>query len=186
MTHYNSLTWTADQVGFLLGQWNGGASAADIARCLHTTRNAILGKIHRLRKYGVITRPREFTGRIATVRPKKRKKPASRPLTAAKQRPRSQRSGKAPAAPRLVLAGAAHTPRKPMTIGQLEPAHCRYICDEPSADALYCGDHVEGDGSWCAHHRALVFSTPEPTKRKTTTTGDKLKFAERVLAGGIR
>lgn len=41
--------WTNDRNQLLINLWDQGLSAADIARQLHTTRNAILGKKFRLR-----------------------------------------------------------------------------------------------------------------------------------------
>jgi GcrA cell cycle regulator len=50
--HSPSVAWTEDRVGVLLNLWREGKSASDIAGYLHVTRNAAIGKLHRLGELG--------------------------------------------------------------------------------------------------------------------------------------
>jgi hypothetical protein len=59
------MKWPEEQVEVLKALWSDGRSASQIAHELHTTRSAILGKIHRLRlnnrdpsKSHCVSRPR--------------------------------------------------------------------------------------------------------------------------------
>ena len=56
------------------------------------------------------------------------------------------------------LARMASTPvaSKRVPITEVGFAQCRFVVDDRSFPALCCGEPTLG-GSWCAHHRALVF-----------------------------
>ena len=42
------MDWTAKRVGALIAFWNQGLSASEIGRRLDVTKNAVVGKVHRI------------------------------------------------------------------------------------------------------------------------------------------
>ena len=78
------MSWTDDRIATLKQLWNGGHSASIIAAKLgDTTRNAVIGKVHRLG----LARPRQHTSVARASRPRSsyptrpgHEKPASRSL----------------------------------------------------------------------------------------------------------
>lgn len=42
------MDWTAKRVGALIAYWNRGLSANEIGRRLSVTKNAVIGKVHRI------------------------------------------------------------------------------------------------------------------------------------------
>ena len=47
-----------------------------------------------------------------------------------------------------------------VTLADIEPDQCRYPLGGPKERAVhFCGEKTDG-GSWCHHHRAIVFQKP--------------------------
>lgn len=158
-----SFLWAEDEiirVGELLAK---GYSAGQIAPHLGVTRNAIVGIVGRNEKLKAIGFKRPPGGswrRGVTARP-------TQALTAAPPKPR---------VPKYMLPGqgrpkkaptAAQPARKDVltSVGQpimaLGAFQCRFEVNEaePGDEHLFCGR--EALGSWCEHHRRLVFSSPK-------------------------
>lgn len=151
--------WTDERVELLRKLWGDGLSASQIARQLGgVTRNAVIGKVHRL----------GLTGRAAPSRPQRtvfRAPSAPRPL-----RPRESVPSRTPAAakakpatrpaPRYVDEGPGIA--TPMTIG----AHmCKWPIGDPCADHFtFCGRRSEA-GPYCCEHASVAY---QPASKKKT------------------
>ena len=152
--------WSEDSVADLTRMWNvEGKSASEIARILGrgATRNAVIGKVHRL---GLAQRGRP--ARLALSIPKREPRPfqhRSWPRTvapAAITRP-------APAPTRSVVAPAGE--RK--TIVDLGPRECGYGVEGEGADMLFCAAPVVGRSRFCACHGGLThLPTPKSSMGK--------------------
>ncbi|WP_293678797.1 GcrA family cell cycle regulator [uncultured Phenylobacterium sp.] len=134
-------TWTDDRVQTLSRLWQEGASASQIARNLGgVTRNAVIGKIHRL----------GLSGRAAPSAPGARR---AKPKREQRLRPRY-----AAAPPRLVA---------PPEIGlanvvSIQRGQCRWPMGDPLAeDFCLCGRKAVR-GAYCDPHGALAY---RPTDR---------------------
>lgn len=64
-------TWTEEQIAELKSLWDHGDSASVIARQMKTTRNAILGKVHRLGLEPRGARNGSFYGSMPAAKEKK-------------------------------------------------------------------------------------------------------------------
>lgn len=152
--------------------WIAGLSASQIAaRIGGVTRNAVIGKVHRLRLSGRVTPTRKVT------RPKRRE--SFTDLGALSGNPHTVRS----AADRLdgalgvkigkivprvyaepeehtAAMAAADTPppqAKMVKLLDLEPHHCRWpIGDARTADFGFCGCTKAPVGSYCEHHAKMA------------------------------
>lgn len=68
--HSPSVGWTEDRVGVLLNLWREGKSASEVAGYLHVTRNAAIGKLHRLGELGERkAAARRWNGRVIVRHP---------------------------------------------------------------------------------------------------------------------
>lgn len=153
-----SATGSDDRVDTLRALWTEGLSAAQIARQLGgVTRNAVIGKIHRL----------ALGGRAAPSAP------GRAPRAAAPRSPRPARAVPAPR-PRHSRAHASATaPEGPGLVDDLAhlPAHaCKWPIGDPkqpgfsfcgrSAEGRYCAAHervgVQPDTAWRAHRDPVV------------------------------
>ena len=135
--------WSDDRVTTLSKLWLDGLSASQIAKQLGgVTRNAVIGKVHRL----------GLSGRGAPSAP------ARAPRVTA---PRARRLARAiaPRPPRPVLVAAlAVAPEGPGLVDNLVhlAAHtCKWpIGDPKSPEFSFCGRR--SDGRYCARHEALA------------------------------
>jgi GcrA cell cycle regulator len=144
-------TWSDAAVETLTVLWTAGdLSAAAIARRLGVTRNAVLGKVHRLGlSQGRSPRPRLSNPKRAKPRPRRapaRPPPATRLVTGQAQT-------------REATAAVPHAP----LAARLEdlPAHaCRWPIGDPKRpDFGFCGRRVEA-GPYCGPHRGLAYQPP--------------------------
>ena len=152
--------WTDDRVGALKKLWLEGQSASQIAKALGggVTRNAVIGKVHRL----------GLSGRAAPSQPARTTFPraATRPRPAAPAAP-----VQAPSAPRRIEAAAprpvmvaqpvapAPAPELPGTATVLTlGAHmCKWPIGDPSSrEFSFCGRRAS-EGVYCVEHARVAY-----------------------------
>jgi len=140
-------TWTEDRIAIVTREWTNGHSAGQIALKIGCTRNAVIGKVHRLGLCGPKLAAR-------TTRPPK---PAA-PLHGAVYVLRRPKYAKAKTlTPEHLRAIAAMEPIGP-AIEHANADQCRYIRD--AHDTPICGRRTLA-GSWCKDHARLVY---QPSK----------------------
>src|SRR5690606_32424332 len=149
--------WTDDRVAMLKKLWQDGLSASQIAKQLGgVTRNAVIGKVHRL----------GLSGRAAPSQPARTTYKAPRA-----PRPVSQ----APAAPRRVAAepAAAQQPAPRPVYRVEEPgsatvltlgAHmCKWPIGDPSTESFtFCGRRASDGAPYCQEHARVAYQ-PQQT-----------------------
>lgn len=150
--------WTDERVEMLKRLWLDGLSASQIAKQLGgVTRNAVIGKVHRL----------GLSGRAAPSHPSRTTFKAPRPARPASQpapRPRTiEPRALQPAAPRPVpfveLPGTATV----LTLG----AHmCKWPIGDPSTDNFtFCGRRAGDEGPYCIDHARVAYQPPQSRKK---------------------
>ena len=169
------MSWTDERVEQLRQHWLEGKSASQIATLLGhgLTRNAIIGKVHRLGLAGRAKAPSSAPSRPRTSSPQ----PASHhsaPPRAATVAQRIVRGATALAmAPLTELEAETEVYESvvlPMslrvTIVELKEAMCRWPLGDPtSPDFRYCGSPVAG-GPYCAHHGRLAYQPAQDRRRE--------------------
>lgn len=140
------MTWTDERIAELMKLWQQGLSAAEIGRELGVSKNAVVGKAHRLKlpsRPSPIKRQPGGPRRRSTPRPKAARRKAAKP----KSGPRL-RSRPAPVAPRPVM--------------RLDPkgSKCLWPIGDPGdPDFHFCGEiSVEGK-PYCPDHCARAYIT---------------------------
>lgn len=153
--------WTDERVESLKKLWQDGLSASQIAKQLGgVTRNAVIGKVHRL----------GLSGRAAPSKP-------ARPVFKA---PRPARPAAAPAAPRRIAEPVAAQPssqpvQAPVRYIEEAPgsatvltlgAHmCKWPIGDPSSDSFtFCGRRQD-DGPYCMEHARVAYQPAQTKKR---------------------
>ena len=141
-------TWTEARIEVLTALWREGRSASGIARELGgVTRNAVIGKVHRL-GLGGRARPAPPGSRRAGSPKAERPAPPRR-------RPRVVRAW--PVLPQLVtepepLQGLADV----VSVGRHD---CRWPIGEPRAEGFTLCGRPAARGAYCAPHGALAYRT---------------------------
>ncbi len=145
------MPWTCERTDLLKTLWHGGLSATAIAERLGgITRNAVIGKVHRLglagRKKGARarSRPRGNTSFDKSRRPL-RQRPARRSSARAGKRPKAR-----------IPPTLTPPPENRITAGTLTAFTCRWPEGDPKhADFHFCGRVKAPAGPYCPHHAAV-------------------------------
>jgi GcrA cell cycle regulator len=146
------MTWTNERVDALKKLWHDGLSASVIAgRIGDTTRNAVIGKVHRLGLAGRMTqsrirseRPRATYIFVARGRSKKQR---ALPLTA-----------RAPHRHSVMLPELAPPPAGTVTIATLTSDSCRWPIGDPKTHGFhFCGRPARFNCPYCDYHAAIAY-----------------------------
>jgi GcrA cell cycle regulator len=137
--------WTDDAVETLTRLWRqGDLSAAMIARRLGVTRNAVLGKIHRLG----LSRPRRPRP-VAIAPPPRPAKP--RPVASARRAPASAPVRMSPQPTAEIGPGLV------ARLEDLPMQACHWPLGDPqAADFAFCGRRAE-TGPYCPAHAGMAY-----------------------------
>jgi GcrA cell cycle regulator len=153
------MTWTDDRVATLKHCWKDGFSASQIAQRLGgVTRNAVIGKLHRLKLAGRTKPSRRATSTRARSCSQVSRRPAgnSRRTSAF-----PTRHSPAPAKPTRppILPELGPAPQRPVTVRTLTPRTCRWPEGDPkSPDFHFCGRSKTNEVlPYCDHHAAIAF-----------------------------
>lgn len=147
--------WTDERVETLKKLWLDGLSASQIAKQLGggVTRNAVIGKVHRLGLSGraAPSKPARTVVRVARPRPS--------PAPVAPRRPSVPAVAAAPA-PTVVARREEPGSATVLTLG----VHmCKWPIGDPSSrDFTFCGRGT--DGTYCAEHARVAY---QPVQKKT-------------------
>ncbi len=171
------MAWTDERVELLKKLWAEGLSARQIADQLGgVTRNAVIGKVHRLGLSG-----RATTSRAKTMRPRKKRVDSGvkTAIGSGSQAPRPAVSVKAASphqSPGLEnFPTAMITPIDELvipladrvTMETLKEKHCKWPIGDPSEDDFhYCGHNRHGDGVYCEFHTAKAYQPARRSARK--------------------
>jgi GcrA cell cycle regulator len=154
--------WTDERVELLKKLWQDGLSASQIAKQLGgVTRNAVIGKVHRLGLSGRATPSKPARNVFKAPRPARPAQVASAPRRVAE--PMSHHTP-APAPVRYVdeAPGSATV----LTLG----AHmCKWPIGDPAMDNFtFCGRR-SGDGPYCHEHSEVAYQPTQSKKRSGAT-----------------
>lgn len=163
------MSWTEDRVEMLKKLWTEGHSASQIANQLGgVTRNAVIGKVHRL----------GLSGRATPSRPVKRPPRLARPRPAPQRVDRVNRKPAAEdAAPARQLPAVAHRDHEPLepaklsngetaNVLNLRESMCKWPIGDPmDKEFAFCGRAASG-GPYCAEHAKVAFQPKKSRTRK--------------------
>ncbi len=172
------MNWTDERVELLRKLWSEGLSASQIAAQLGgVSRNAVIGKVHRLKL--------SSRGRAAPAQT--RQKRAPKPAGAPKSAPRAS-SAPARHAPQTIGATALKveydvdampiTERKPqqdvvvpiarrLKLVDLSERTCKWPIGDPLDEEFhFCGHESGESGPYCQYHARLAFQPASERRRR--------------------
>jgi GcrA cell cycle regulator len=159
-----SMSWNDERVELLKKLWNDGLSASQIAGELGgVTRNAVIGKVHRLGLSG-----RAKTQTAAAPRARKAPSPSVRSAPMRTMSAPQMRGNTALAAQPMMeaMVEVQLEPRMdvvvPMSrrvqIMELREGMCKWPIGDPMhADFVYCGGDCTFGTPYCSHHSAVAY-----------------------------
>lgn len=165
------MNWTDERVELLKKLWSDGLSASQIAAELGgVTRNAVIGKVHRL---GLSGRAKP----AASPAPRARK---PRPATnGAAAQPRPIVQGNTVLAPVMRAAVEPETETLPDPVAKVMPMGerctildlteftCRWPVGEPGKDDFfYCGSRTKTGLPYCAFHARIAYQPVQDRNRR--------------------
>ena len=151
--------WTDERVELLKKLWQDGLSASQIAKQLGgVTRNAVIGKVHRLGLSGRAT--------------------PSKPARTTFKAPRPARPVAAPSAPRRIAEPMSlHPQQAPTPVRYVDEAPgtatvltlgahmCKWPIGDPSLDSFtFCGRR-SGEGPYCQEHSQVAYQPAQARKK---------------------
>jgi GcrA cell cycle regulator len=148
------LNWTDDRVEQLKNLWTEGLSASQIARALGgVTRNAVIGKVHRLGLAGRASPSRSERPRLPMA-PKVSMRTHVPPAPVVEEDP-------------LTFDDGSHA-----TVLTINDRMCRWPIGDPSADEFhFCGRSPKGGSPYCEAHARKAYQPQQQRRDKGRMTG---------------
>ncbi|MGE3301867.1 MAG: GcrA family cell cycle regulator [Hyphomonadaceae bacterium] len=153
--------WTDDRVATLRKLWTDGLSASQIAKQLGgVTRNAVIGKVHRLGLAGRATPSRPAKRIVRAARPRVHAGLPSRPRTIPSLAPLAELPP--PLEPQALPDGSV------ASVLTVTDRMCKWPIGDPAdMKFAFCGREA-CDGPYCAEHARHAFQPQAPRRRKVT------------------
>ena len=182
------MNWTDERVELLKKLWSDGLSASQIAAQLGgVSRNAVIGKVHRLKLSGrgktTKTTPRTkkttdtVTNTTTTARTSRAAVPQTAAPAAATPRPSTSSVGATALKVEFVADAVSEIEERPsadvvvpmsrhLTLLQLSETTCKWPVGDPLSDDFYfCGADSGESGPYCAFHAKLAFQPVSERRR---------------------
>jgi|TARA_B100001094_G_C17935399_1_gene672838 GcrA cell cycle regulator len=161
------MSWTTEKVDKLKELWSKGHTASQIAEMLgDTTRNAVIGKAHRLdlearapSKQSAVPRSRDNKQIKRTAAPTSRK-----------------------AKFQSILLDKNFEPENPKSLENLTESTCKWPIGHPNEEKFYfCGRKPEGEFPYCKLHVLYAFQ-PKGSKEEVLDKDDEVPgFIEKKI-----
>jgi|SRR5690554_988377 len=141
------MAWTPERIEELTRLWNAGLSASAIGKQLGVSKNAVVGKAHRLK---LPARPSPIRRKAKSTTPARKPAPTLSPTTATT----------APAEAPSVPIKEEPKPRPPMvrTRELPSPRKCQWPIGDPTKpDFHFCGAEAVPSKPYCEEHCAIAY-----------------------------
>lgn len=142
------MSWTDDRVSLLRRLWGEGHTAAEIAKELGgVTRNAVIGKAHRLK----------LSNRVSPIQ--QNRKPANKNVA---RKPSVSgevvRPAPAPARVEPQVADVVSSSGDVYSLMDLQPRMCRWPSGDPKKEGFgFCGAKTVSGIPYCAEHAKIAY-----------------------------
>ena len=155
------MSWTDERVATLSKLWADGLSASQIAAELGgVTRNAVIGKVHRLGLSG-----RAKPASSSAKRAKRSKNYSSKPRTTSRSTPALRTSDGANL--RSVVEDLVAPESLKLSLVELTETTCKWPHGDPTEDDFhFCGCKTKEDSPYCEYHSKLAFQPVTDRRRE--------------------
>lgn len=156
------MEWNEESIARLRALWAEGLSTAEIGRRMAISKNAVVGKAHRLnlpprpspiRREGAAGAPRQAMPRRVTGPTLPPLPAAATPAPSLATTPISPPPAPAPSLPRVVASRPAST-----TFRAIRPQSCCWPIGEPGTKSFrFCDSEATTSKPYCSEHAALAY-----------------------------
>jgi GcrA cell cycle regulator len=175
------MSWTDERVELLRQMWLDGKSASQISGAIGggLTRNAVIGKVHRLGLAGRAKAPptahddAAAAPRVQAAPRRSAPRPASHPVMMSAPITQGATALQMQLAPQTQLQPARieEDVVVPMslrvTIVDLKESMCKWPLGDPvSSEFRYCGSPAHGSGPYCQHHGKLAYQPVQDRRQR--------------------
>ena len=185
------MAWTEERVAELKKLWAEGHSASQIAKQLGgVTRNAVIGKVHRLGLSGRATpsRPVKRPPRLARPKPQVAQPAMADTKTAAStttKRKASKEASSGNLSPSMAPVASVKPKRlnngDMVTVMTVSDSMCKWPVGDPGdPDFGFCGHPTDGDSPYCTEHAKLAY---QPSRKKRERAASSMYDQARRMAG---
>ena len=163
------MAWTDERVELLKKLWSEGLSASQIASKMGgVTRNAVIGKVHRLGLSGRATPAKPQRGRIADT------SRAAAPRSFSTPAPDFGPAENEPEFLEPLVLDSGNM----ATVPTLNKNMCKWPVGDPtSEDFHFCGQSASAGKPYCAYHAHMAFQPSHGSSPKR----DRQRQAQRIL-----
>lgn len=164
------MSWTDERVSLLTKLWGEGHTAAEIAKQLGgVTRNAVIGKAHRLK----------LSNRLSPIQ--QNKKPANKNV---EKKPLkkvvSVIQPKEPVNDVQIKPEQYKKPENLYSLLDLKPRMCRWPCGDPKHDDFgFCGDNAMPGLPYCEDHARIAYQAA--TRNRIFNNSDAGRKDKKIL-----
>jgi GcrA cell cycle regulator len=163
------MNWTDERVELLKKLWSEGLSASQIATQLGgVSRNAVIGKVHRLKLSG--------RGRASSTTPRAKKTAPSAPKAARPSRPMTTSIGATAlqarfdaepnVAPQPRLSSVVVPISRNLVLLELSERTCKWPNGDPLHEEFsFCGNDVGEAGPYCGYHARVAYQPVAERRR---------------------
>ena len=136
--------WTPERVATVTRLWNEGLTTAEIGRAIGMSKNAVVGKAHRL----------QLPPRPSPIR-------SGQSMPSAPRAPRAQNGRKPASASVVVMARVKpRLPQPPLAVGN---AACKWPIGHPDEPGFhFCGEHALLGKPYCLEHYRTAYVAVKP------------------------
>jgi GcrA cell cycle regulator len=159
------MTWSDDRVEQLKKLWEAGLSASQIAAELgNVTRNAVIGKVHRLGLSGRAKSPSSAAPRQRKARPAQHMMRVSRPVS--RGNTALAHAFEVELEPDPIAYDNVVPMSQRLSLLQLNEATCHWPVGDPaSPDFFFCGGKALAGLPYCAHHSRVAYQPASDRRR---------------------
>ena len=162
------MSWTTEKVDKLKALWSKGHTASQIAEMLgDTTRNAVIGKAHRLE-----LEARAPSKQTSSPRSRENKQTVKRSVTNMSRKAKFH----------SILLDKNFEPENPKSLEDLTESTCKWPVGHPNEEKFYfCGRKPEGEFTYCKLHVLYAFQ-PKGSKEEVLDKEDEVpEFIEKKV-----
>tara|TARA_B100001996_G_scaffold73622_1_gene54270 strand:- start:238 stop:735 length:498 start_codon:yes stop_codon:yes gene_type:complete len=161
------MSWTDEKVEKLKDLWNKGHTASEIAGMLgDTTRNAVIGKAHRL----------NLEARAPSKQTNSSNRQEAKPARKIQQ-PMSRKSKF-----KSILLDKNFESEKPTSLEELTDSTCRWPIGHPDEESFYfCGRKPIEDFPYCKLHVLYAFQPKNPKEEPAGKEEEMPEFLEKKI-----